>query len=390
MQPTILFYLSLILLSGLIFGRAVKHLKLPNVTGYLLAGLILGPYCLKVYSHEMITSFELISEMALAFIAFSIGAEFKISYLKKMGKQSVIIATVAAVLAAVFVTLSLVIIGVDFEIALLLGAIASATAPAATIMVVRQYNAKGPVSEMLLSVVAIDDAVGLILFGLSMAVVNSMNNTEQTSVAMSIVMPVIEILGSFALGLILGLLFKIPLKYFKKDSNRLIIITGFVFLASAIAGMLNLSPLLLCMSMGAMVVNIVDSSKSIFALADGFTPPLYLMFFVVSGADLDITILPEVGLIGILYIISRFLGKVLGSSVGSIITNAPETVKKYLGLTLIPQAGVAIGLSLLASQKLPEYAATIRAVVLAATFIYELTGPVLTKISLKKAGEITE
>jgi len=390
MQPTILFYLSLILLSGLIFGRAVKHLKLPNVTGYLLAGLILGPYCLKVYSHEMITSFELISEMALAFIAFSIGAEFKISYLKKMGKQSVIIATVAAVLAAVFVTLSLVIIGVDFEIALLLGAIASATAPAATIMVVRQYNAKGPVSEMLLSVVAIDDAVALILFGLSMAVVNSMNNTEQTSVAMSIVMPVIEILGSFALGLILGLLFKIPLKYFKKDSNRLIIITGFVFLASAIAGMLNLSPLLLCMSMGAMVVNIVDSSKSIFALADGFTPPLYLMFFVVSGADLDITILPEVGLIGILYIISRFLGKVLGSSVGSIITNAPETVKKYLGLTLIPQAGVAIGLSLLASQKLPEYAATIRAVVLAATFIYELTGPVLTKISLKKAGEITE
>lgn len=390
MELTTLFYLSLILLSGLVFGRAVKLLKLPNVTGYLLAGLILGPYCLKIFSADLVTNFELISEMALAFIAFSIGTEFKISYLKKVGSMSVIIAIFAALLAMVFVTLSLVIIGVDFEIALLLGAIASATAPAATVMVVKQYNAKGPVSEMLLSVVAIDDAVALILFGFSMAIVNSMNSTGQTSMAMSIVMPLIEIIGSFVMGFILGLLFKIPLKYFKKDSNRLIITVGFVFFASSVASMLGLSPLLLCMSMGAVVANVTDSAKSIFNLADRVTPPLYLMFFVVSGAELDITILPEVGLIGFVYIFARFLGKVLGSSVGSIITKAPETVKKYLGFTLIPQAGVAIGLSLLASQKLPAYAATIRVVVLSATFIYELIGPVLTKISLKKAGEITE
>ena len=289
-----------------------------------------------------------------------------------------------------FVTLSLIIIGVEFEIALLLGAIASATAPAATVMVIKQYNAKGPVSEMLLSVVAIDDAVALILFGLSMAVVNSMTNPGEASMTMSVIMPVVEIIGSFVVGVILGILFKIPLKYFRKDSNRLIITTGFVFLASSIASMLGLSPLLLCMSMGAVVVNIVGSAKSIFSLADRVTPPLYLMFFVVSGAGLDITILPKVGLIGFMYIITRFLGKVLGSYAGAIITKAPETVKKYLGFTLIPQAGVAIGLSLLASQKLPAYAATIRTVVLAATFIYELVGPVLTKISLKKAGEITE
>jgi len=385
-----LFYLSLILLSGLIFGRAVKLLKLPNVTGYLLAGLILGPYCLKIFTVDLVTSFELISEMALAFIAFSIGAEFKISYLKKLGSTSVVIAIFAALLASVFVTLSLIIIGVEFEIALLLGAIASATAPAATVMVIKQYNAKGPVSEMLLSVVAIDDAVALILFGLSMAVVNSMTNPGEASMTMSVIMPVVEIIGSFVVGVILGILFKIPLKYFRKDSNRLIITTGFVFLASSIASMLGLSPLLLCMSMGAVVVNIVGSAKSIFSLADRVTPPLYLMFFVVSGAGLDITILPKVGLIGFMYIITRFLGKVLGSYAGAIITKAPETVKKYLGFTLIPQAGVAIGLSLLASQKLPAYAATIRTVVLAATFIYELVGPVLTKISLKKAGEITE
>lgn len=385
-----MFYLSLILLSGLIFGRAVKLLKLPNVTGYLLAGLILGPYCLKIFTVDLVTSFELISEMALAFIAFSIGAEFKISYLKKLGSTSVVIAIFAALLASVFVTLSLIIIGVEFEIALLLGAIASATAPAATVMVIKQYNAKGPVSEMLLSVVAIDDAVALILFGLSMAVVNSMTNPGEASMTMSVIMPVVEIIGSFVVGVILGILFKIPLKYFRKDSNRLIITTGFVFLASSIASMLGLSPLLLCMSMGAVVVNIVGSAKSIFSLADRVTPPLYLMFFVVSGAGLDITILPKVGLIGFMYIITRFLGKVLGSYAGAIITKAPETVKKYLGFTLIPQAGVAIGLSLLASQKLPAYAATIRTVVLAATFIYELVGPVLTKISLKKAGEITE
>ncbi|NLM11179.1 MAG: cation:proton antiporter [Clostridiaceae bacterium] len=390
MELTTLFYLSLILLSGLIFGRAVKLLKLPNVTGYLLAGLILGPYCLKIFTVDLVTSFELISEMALAFIAFSIGAEFKISYLKKLGSTSVVIAIFAALLASVFVTLSLIIIGVEFEIALLLGAIASATAPAATVMVIKQYNAKGPVSEMLLSVVAIDDAVALILFGLSMAVVNSMTNPGEASMTMSVIMPVVEIIGSFVVGVILGILFKIPLKYFRKDSNRLIITTGFVFLASSIASMLGLSPLLLCMSMGAVVVNIVGSAKSIFSLADRVTPPLYLMFFVVSGAGLDITILPKVGLIGFMYIITRFLGKVLGSYAGAIITKAPETVKKYLGFTLIPQAGVAIGLSLLASQKLPAYAATIRTVVLAATFIYELVGPVLTKISLKKAGEITE
>lgn len=390
MDLTTLFYLSLILLSGLIFGRAVKILKLPNVTGYLLAGLVLGPYCLKVFSVEMVSELELISEMALAFIAFSIGAEFKISYLKKIGSMSVIIAVTAAVLATVLVVISLVLIGVDFETALLLGAIASATAPAATVMVVKQYNAKGPVSEMLLSVVAIDDAVALILFGFSMAVVNTLKNPGQASLSMSVVMPLIEIAGSFILGFILGVIFRIPLRYFKKESNRLIIITGFVFLASAAATMLGLSPLLFCMSLGATVVNFVDSAKSIFSLADQVTPPLYLMFFVVSGAELDITILPKIGFIGLMYIISRFLGKVIGSSVGSIITKAPETVKKYLGFTLIPQAGVAIGLSLLASQKLPENAATIRTVVLAATFIYELTGPVLTKISLKKAGEITE
>ncbi|HAA24796.1 MAG TPA: cation/H(+) antiporter [Ruminiclostridium sp.] len=389
MKFTVLFYLALILLSGLIFGRAVKLIKLPNVTGYLLAGIILGPYCLKLLSPDLVSELELISEMALAFIAFSIGSEFKLSYLKKVGNMVIIIATAAALLAAVLVTVSLVIIGVEFEIALLLGAIASATAPAATVMVIKQYNARGPVTESLLSVVAIDDAIAIILFGFSMAIVNSMQYPGETPAAMSIVMPVIEIVGSLLIGALLGFLFTFPLKYFKKDSNRLIITTGFVFFASAIASVMNLSPLLLCMSMGAVLVNISNSARAIFTLADGVTPPIYLMFFVVSGAGLNISILPEVGLIGVVYIVTRFVGKVFGSYYGSVITKAPDTVKKYLGLTLIPQAGVAIGLSLIASRGLPMYAQPIRAVVLSATFVYELIGPILTKVSLKKAGEIS-
>ena len=388
MKFTVLFYLALILLSGLIFGRAVKLIKLPNVTGYLLAGIILGPYCLKLLSPDLVSELELISEMALAFISFSIGSEFKLSYLKKVGNMVIIIATAAALLAAVLVTVSLVIIGVEFEIALLLGAIASATAPAATVMVIKQYNARGPVTESLLSVVAIDDAIAIILFGFSMAIVNSMQYPGETPAAMSIVMPVIEIVGSLLIGALLGFLFTFPLKYFKKDSNRLIITTGFVFFASAIASVMNLSPLLLCMSMGAVLVNISNSARAIFTLADGVTPPIYLMFFVVSGAGLNISILPEVGLIGVVYIVTRFVGKVFGSYYGSVITKAPDTVKKYLGLTLIPRR-CCYRLSLIASRGLPMYAQPIRAVVLSATFVYELIGPILTKVSLKKAGEIS-
>lgn len=390
MELTTLFYLALILFSGLLFGRAVKLIKMPNVTGYLIAGLILGPYCLKLFPLDLVTEMELVSEMALAFIAFSIGAEFKLSYLRKVGIMPVVVAIFEAMFAAILVTVVLVAFGFDLEIALLLGAIASATAPAATIMVVKQYKAKGPVTETLLSVVALDDAVALISFGFAMAVVNSMQHPGEISLALSIITPFIEIIGSLVLGFLLGYLFTLPLRFFKKSTNRLIITVGFVFFGTALATLLQLSPLLLCMSMGAALVNISKSAESIFKLADGITAPIYLMFFVVSGAELDISILPAVGIIGILYIISRVIGKVSGASIGAAIMKAPDTVKKYIGFTLVPQAGVAIGLALLASQALPEYGQTIRAVVLCATLIYELVGPVITKVALKKAGEISE
>ncbi len=385
-----LFYLALLLFSGLIFGRVVKLLKLPNVTGYLLAGLLIGPSCFKLLSANMVSEMELISEIALAFIAFSIGSEFKVSYLKKVGATPVIIAIFEGLTATLLVTVVLVLFGFDFEISLLLGAIASATAPAATLMVVRQYKAKGPVTETLISVVALDDAVALIAFGFSMAVVNALLHPGQASVAMSILSPFLEIIGSIVLGFVLGFIFKYPLKYFKKDSNRLILTTGFVLLGSSLATLLGLSSLLLCMCMGAMLVNASEASGSVFKLTEMFTPPIFLMFFVVSGAGLNLSYLPQIGLIGILYVIVRVIGKVAGASLGAIISKASDTIKKYIGLTLIPQAGVAIGLSLIAAQTLPEYGAQIRAVILCATFIYELVGPAITKIGLKKAGEITE
>lgn len=386
----LLYYLALILFSGLIFGRAVKFIKLPNVTGYLIAGLLIGPHIFKLIPLDYLTGLEIVSEIALAFIAFSVGSEFKLSYLKKVGMTPVVIAFFEAITASVFVTGILLLLGFGFEISILLGAIASATAPAATIMVVKQYRAKGPVTDTLLSVVALDDAVALIAFGFSMAIINSIQHPGQHSMIITLILPLIEIIGSIVLGFILGLLFNIPLRYFKKDSNRLIITSGFVFLGSALASTLGLSPLLLCMSLGAALINTNKSGISIFRIADSITPPIFLMFFVISGAQLDITIIPKIGLIGISYVIFRVLGKVIGAFIGAKIMKASETVEKYIGFTLIPQAGVAIGLSLIASRAIPEYGQTIRAVILCGTLIYELIGPAFTKIGLKKAGEIKE
>ncbi|NLK87588.1 MAG: cation:proton antiporter [Clostridiaceae bacterium] len=389
MHLNTLFYLALILFTGLIFGRAVKLLKLPNVTGYLIAGLLIGPYVLKLVPLDLVEGLGLVSEIALSFIAFSIGSEFKLSYLKKVGMMPIVIAIMEGLAATLVVTLVLTLFGFGIEISLLLGAIASATAPAATIMVVRQYKAKGPVTNTLLSVVALDDAVALIAFGFSVAIVNMMQRPGEVSLAISILKPFIEILGSLLAGFILGVLFTIPLRFFKKESNRLIITAGFVFLGSSLATMLGLSPLLICMSLGAMLVNVSKSGDSILKLTDSITPPIFLMFFVVSGMELDITVLPKIGLIGILYIVCRVIGKVGGASLGAMIMKAPEAVRKYIGFSLVPQAGVAIGLSLMAAQMLPEYGQTIRAVILSATFIYEMVGPAITKVALKKAGEIT-
>ncbi len=389
MEMNILWYIALMLAGGLAFGRLAKLVRLPNVTGYLVAGLVLGPCLLKLIPGDVVGSLGVIPDAALGFIAFSVGGEFKLSYIRRVGMTPIVIAFLEALGATLLVASAMLLAGQPAPFALMMGAIAAATAPAATIMVIRQYKAKGPVTETLLTVVALDDAVALMLFGIAIAIAIAQELTASSgNLLLSILSPVYQILGSLLLGGILGALFTLPLRFFRKPGNRLSITLGMVFVAIALSELLGLSDLLVCMAMGAMLTNVSSQTGDVMKITDGFTPPLLMLFFVLSGAELDITVLPKIGLVGVVYVLVRVAGKMLGAFAGARMMKAPPAVAKFLGPALVPQAGVAIGLSLLAAQTLPEYGSTIRAVVLCATLIYEMVGPVLTKISLTKAGEI--
>ncbi|WP_052446715.1 cation:proton antiporter [Candidatus Soleaferrea massiliensis] len=387
MENNVLLYLGIILFCGLLFGRLAKLCKLPNVTGYLVGGLLIGPSFLNLIPSGTLQNFDIISDVALGFIAFAVGSEFKFSYLKKVGVGPLIIAVCEAFGAILLVFGGLLLAGFPMDFSIVLASIAAATAPAATIMVVRQYKAKGPVTDTLLTVVALDDAVALMGFGIAVAIAQAMNGAS-TSIMMTILDPLIEIVGALGIGVVLGFLFLLPMRFFKKDGNRLIIVCGFIFLGVAIADWLGLSSLLLIMAMGATLINVAKGNNTIPKVADFVTPPIFLMFFVISGAELDISVLPTIGLVGVIYVVLRVAGKCGGAALGSVIAKSPPAVKKYLGPTLLPQAGVAIGLSLLATQMFPDYGGQIRAVILCGTFIYELIGPAITKLSLKAAGEI--
>lgn len=381
--------LALMIFVGMLLGRLVKKIKLPNVTGYLLAGLLLGPGVLGILSDDFLDSASVISDAALGFIAFSIGNEFKISYFKRVGATPIVIATLESFFAVVFVTVALKLIGCTTTFSLVLGSIAAATAPAATIMVIKQYKARGPVTETLLSVVAIDDATALIMYSVSIAIATALSGGV-TNTSQLILKPVIEIGGALLVGAVLGFLFLIPMKYFKKDGNRLSIIIAFIFMGLGLSELCGFSSLLFCMAMGTVIANFSPDVNHVMNLCDKITPPIFMLFFVASGAGLKLSVLPSVGAAGIVYIIVRVLGKMFGASLGAILCKTDKNTKKYLGPALIPQAGVAIGLSLAASSVVPEYATEIRTVILCGTLIYELVGPVVSKTCLKKAGEIKE
>lgn len=389
MESDILFNLSISLILGLLSSKVMKVIKMPNVTGYLIIGLLAGPYCLNVISIDMIEKFSIIPEVALGFIAFSIGAEFKLSYLKKVGTAPLIIAFTEALGAVILVDLVLIIAGYEVSFALVLGAIAAATAPAATLMVVRQYKAKGPVTNTLLPVVAIDDAAALILFGISVAISKALTSTVTTSIASTLLDPIIEIVGALAFGAVLGVVISFATKWFTGRGNRLAVSIAMILLCISVCNLLGYSSLLACMAMSAVYVNLTKVSTKVFELIDRFTPPIFMLFFFISGAELNLTILPAVGVIGILYIVFRVVGKVAGAAIGAKISNSEPVVKKYLGYTLLPQAGVAIGLASVSMSVVPEYGQQIRTIVLCGTVIYELVGPLVTKMALKKAGEIT-
>ncbi len=390
MTSSIYLDMAIALLLALLSSKIIKMVHLPNVTGYLIMGLLAGPSFLNIISLETIGNFSIVPEVALGFIAFSIGAEFKLDYFKKIGRSPIIIAILEALGATLFVVVALIAAGFDVSFSLLLGAIASATAPAATLMVIRQYKAKGPVTDTLLPVVAIDDAIAIMVFGIALAITKSLRMTESVSLISTLVGPVIEIVGSIGFGVLMGIVLKLFIDWFKESGNRLAISIAMVMFCIGVSKITLLSSLLTCMAMSATYVNISKVSHKVFDQVEKITPPLFMLFFFLSGAGLDMSLLSSVGLAGMIYIVSRVAGKVFGAGMGAHISNAQPVVKKYLGFNLIPQAGVAIGLANIVYPILPEYGVQIRTVILCATIIYELIGPVTTKLALTKAGEIQE
>lgn len=388
MEPTIFYYLSTILVCGLLFGRFAKILHLPNVTGYLIGGLLIGPYMFGLLPELVIEEMNFVSELALGFIAFTIGSEFKFSYFKRVGVTPIIIAIMEALLAVIIVFFALLAIGVNVPYALVLSAIAAATAPAATVMVIKQYKAKGPVTETLLSVVAIDDAVALIIFGLNVAIAKALT-TPSVSLLTSVIAPIWEVIISIGLGILIGILVTLSMRFFKSRANRFTVAVAGVFVTITCAQLFHGSSLLMIMAMSAAFANLYHDVDLIMELCERATPPIFMMFFVVSGAHLNLAVLPTLGWIGLAYVIFRVLGKWLGAYWGASIMKTSDEVKKYLGPALIPQAGVAIGLTFVAQSVVPLYAGSIRAIILCATLIYELVGPAIAKLSLQKAGEIT-
>ena len=376
----ILFALAIAMAVGMAMTRLIRLIHLPNVTAYLIAGLLVGPYVLKVLTPEMNSKLSIISDVALGFIAYSIGSEFKFSYIKEIGAKPMVITAFEGCVASLLVFLTL----------LALGAIAAATAPAATLMVVRQYKANGPVTRMLLPVVAMDDALGLMLYAIMMAIARTLDSGAALSVMTLLVKPLIEIVGSLVMGVLIGTVMVFCLRFFHSRGNKLTMTILIVFLAVGLSTMLDLSSLLVCMMIGATMINVSNDSPALLEQCDRFTPPLFLLFFVLSGASLDLSVLPTVGVVGIAYVLSRAIGKSLGATIGAAIEKCDKNIIRYLGMTLIPQAGVAIGMARMCLTDLPAYGPTINAVVLAGTLIYELTGPVITKIALTKAGEIKE
>lgn len=388
MEMNLLTYIALLLFFALLAGKAAKKFQLPNVTGYLVMGLLIGPYGFGLLSKELVAGFGIVSEMALGFIAFSIGVEFKLKYLKKVGKAPVIIAVFEALTAVLLVDLTLLLLGYDLTLALCVGAIASATAAASTLMVVKQYKANGPVTRTLLPVVAIDDAVALMAFGVSIAIAKTVSADGGGSLLKTLLDPVVEILGGLLFGALLGFILTQLVKWYTGRGNRLALTCGIIFFCIGASEMWGFSSLLACMMMSAVFVNMSSVADKIFEPIERMTPPIYMMFFIISGASLDITIIPKIGWIGIIYIVFRVLGKMLGSYIGASICHASAVVKKYLGLTLVPQEGVAIGLVTVAMNSVPQYGDTIQTVILCGIVVYELTGPLITKLALKAAKEI--
>lgn len=408
--------LSVALFVGLMLSRLAKLAKLPAVTAYLVAGILVGPYLLGAltipglnmspgFTHADMENnvYSLISDVALGFIAFSIGNEFRLSQLKKTGKQATVIGIVQAIFTTLLVDAVLICVHLRWPevlplpAAIVLGAVASATAPAATLMVVRQYKAKGPMTDLLLPIVALDDAVGLIIFAISFGVAKALLPGGRVDVISVVLEPILEVVLSLALGAVMGLLFTFFEKFFHSRSKRLSMSVTFVFITVALSMLkfeiggvhIAFSSLLVCMMLGTIFCNCCDFSEELMDRVDRWTAPLFILFFVISGAELELSVFANwaIVVVGLVYILSRSIGKYTGTLVSAKISGCDRKIVKYLGITLLPQAGVALGMAIKA-ETLGAEGAVVAQITLFAVLIYELVGPLLTKISLVRAGEI--
>ena len=390
----VLLALSIAMAVGLLMSRFIRLIHLPNVTAYLIAGLLVGPYVLNVLSPALNSELAIISDVALGFIAYSIGSEFKLTYLKEIGVKPMVITLFEGCTASLFVFATLLVMGQPLPLCLALGAIAAATAPAATLMVVRQYKANGPVTKMLLPVVAMDDALGLMLYAVMMAIARTIERGTALTVTTLLLKPLGEIVGSLALGVALGLVLVYVLRFFHSRGNKLALTIMMVFAAVGLSSMWGLSSLLVCMMLGATMVNLCSQSNVMLEQCDRFTPPLFLLFFVLSGANLDLSVLPTVGMVGVAYVLARALGKTLGGTMGAMVEKCDRNIVKYLGLTLLPHSGVSLvftGIAVTTLNKLDPAAATvISGTIVAAAIINEIIAVLIAKYAFQWAGELPE
>lgn len=381
--------ISIVMLVGIFGGKLAEKVKLPNVSGYLVAGLFLGPSFFTFIDAEASASLTIISDMALSIIAFSIGSEFVLQEMKKLGKKIAII-TLTEVVGAVLVVFSVMffLFHQTFAFSIVIASMSAATAPAATLLVIRQYRANGPLTKTILPVVALDDVYGIMAFGIAISLAVISVSDVEYSVWQMISKPLLEISGSLFLGVVIGVLLYAVLRRMKSNTHLQVTTLCAIGIAAGLSMWFGISPLLTNIVVGVMIVNLMKHSEKVFQSVNEFSSPIYVLFFTLAGASLDLNILSSIGIVGIAYVFSRAGGKYLGAWFGAEVMKSEPVVKKYLGWALLPQGGISIGLSVIVRQQLPAIAPAITTIIMFSILIYEVTGPIFAKIAISRANEI--
>jgi Kef-type K+ transport system membrane component KefB len=384
--------LGLILLLALGAGHLVKYVRIPEVTGYILAGVVLGPSALGWVSMRNLAALEILSEVALGLILFSVGTVFEAARFRRVGRQVLLLTLYESALAAILVVVGMLAVGVEWPAALLLGAIAIATAPASTLMVIREVDSEGPLTDSLLAIIALNNIYCIIAFSLAGTFIDLSSGLDGTAGLLGTLYgalyPLVwQLVGSVALGFLVGLLLARWAAMVKETGETLILLGGSILFCVGVARLLELSPLIASMAVGATMVNLSQRSQPLFETLSEADPPFYAIFFVLAGAELDLSLVGSLGLAGVVYLLGRAVGKFLGARAGARRLGMAPTVRRYLGLTLLAQAGLAVGLTISTEHRFPDIAPTVVAIVLASVAIYEMFGPIATRWALMRSGE---